>query len=349
MKSYKNVGVLMELYWKESLSLNQIARKFGVSRPTVRYWMRKNKIQVRPPKLKYRISESLLENLYIKRKFSTLQIAKQLNIKSRETIRRKIIEFDFPRRTRMEAITKYAKTSFSSSLMEKAYIIGLRIGDLAVTKNHNQIRISTTTTHPAQIELIEKVFSKYSHIKVYDYLNNGRKQYHVYCDVNQSFDFLLKKSEVIPEWIICNEDLFFSFLAGYSDAEGCWSITKNDIKSISFGFRLSTGDKNILIQIKNKLEELGFSVSFHLSKKVGDGSGFGIRNKDIYVIQIHKRSNIIKLLEKLLPSTQHNKKIRKMSLIKEIEDYKSWNDVKDRVLNLRNEIKTEVASFIQSL
>lgn len=317
MKAYQNPRVLENLYWKENLSLTKIAKKFEVTRQTVRYWMKKNKIAVRPPKLECKIPRELLEELYLKKKFSTLQIAKKLGIRSRETIRMKLMKLNISRRNRLEAISKYPKTSFSGNPKEKAYMLGLRAGDISATNNHKQIRVSTSTTHLAQVEMMKKVFSKYSHVHVYPFQNNGKTNLHVYSDLNQSFNFLLKKPLEIPSWILKNYNLFFSFLTGYADAEGCWHLSKNKKGCPIFLFQLETGDKTILEQIKNKLEEFRLNTYFHLAKKKGSTDGFGKRNKDIYVLRIHRKNDVIKLCKKLYPISCHEEKLYKMHSILE--------------------------------
>jgi predicted DNA-binding protein YlxM (UPF0122 family) len=207
----KQRDTLNNLYWKNMFSTTQIARQFDVSRPTVTYWLKKNNIPIRKPKSKYEISKKVLENLYIKKRLSTLKIAKLLKIKYRNTIRLRLHEYKIKVRTQLEAVTKYKKKPFSCDLFEKAYIIGFRTGDLHVYKDGNQIRVSTSTTHPAQIKTFQKLFSKYTHIKIYPFDNGKKKELRIYCHLNKSFDFLLEKQKKIPDWIIENDNLFYSF------------------------------------------------------------------------------------------------------------------------------------------
>ena len=73
-----------------------------------------------------------------------------------------------------EAKTKYKKIHFSGNLNEKAYLLGLRTGDLSAHINWFQIRIGTSTTHPAQVEMLERAFEKYTH--VHNYIHKDKRE-----------------------------------------------------------------------------------------------------------------------------------------------------------------------------
>lgn len=160
--SYKNPKVLEELYWKERLSLNQIAQKFGVAKGTIKYTMEKFKIPLRSISEsieKFVIPKETLVNLYLKEKMTTAQIAEKLNV-SRTTIENKLREYCIPIRSRSERMTKFPKKSFSGDLQEKAYMMSLRSGDINAYKHSSCIRIQTSSTHPAQIQMVRDTFEK---------------------------------------------------------------------------------------------------------------------------------------------------------------------------------------------
>lgn len=80
---------------------------------------------------------------------SIQEVAEQLGI-SYTTAWRILSTNNEPRRSISEAKTKYPKMDFSDDPAELARIIGL-IEDCEARYNWRQIRVATTTTHPAQI------------------------------------------------------------------------------------------------------------------------------------------------------------------------------------------------------
>jgi len=123
------------------------------------------------------------------------------------------------------------------------------------------------------------------------------------------------------------------------DCVGSWKILKNHENLTRFVFSLSTEDEIILRQIKNKLENLNFKVNFYLEHERGIINNRKY-NKNLYRLNVYRKQDIIKLIKKLLPLSNHSEKIKKMKLILGNEN-KSWNEVKDNVLKLEEEIKNE--------
>lgn len=344
--SYKNPNILENLYWKERLTLRQIAEKFGTTDRTILYWMMKNKISRRPTwsvTEKYKISKDTLENLYLNKKLSASQIAMKFGTVN-TNILRKLLKYGIPIRTKSEAMIKFPKKSFSNSFKEKAYMTGLRCGDINARKNSNHVRIQTCSTHLSQIRMIKDVFEKYSEVRLSIHTNKIGKEWAIYCDLDSSFNFLIEKPLRIPKWIIEDDNLFFLFLAGYMDSEGSWVITKSNENDIRFIFRIRTYDKVILKQIKEKLDKLNIKSYFYIDKKKGDYTTFGKLKKDFYGVRIYRINDILKLIKMLLPLSHHKEKILKMNFILENKN-KKWEEIKDSLLNLRKIIRNEVVKL----
>ena len=343
---YSDSKILKTLYWREGLSLRRIARKFGTSDFPIRYWMIKNNIPRRPCLniKRFKVSKGILENFYLKEKLNTIQIAEKFNV-SHSTVRNKLIKYSIPVRSKSERMTKYPKIRFSGDLKEKVYMLGLRAGDINACRHFNLIRIQTCSTHPAQVQMVNDVFSKYSHIGLSVHTNEHSKEWAIYSDLHDSFNFLIEKPNEIHEWIINDDELFYSFLAGYMDCEGNWEIAKSNENDIRFMFRIRSYDEIILKQIKSKLENMGLKVNFFLDKKEGSYTTFGKLKKDFYGIRIYRKTDIIKLINILLPLSHHLEKVCKMKFILEIWDEK-WDEIKDSIKNLRSEIKKEVIDEI---
>jgi len=347
MSSINNLRVpevLRKLYWNDKLSIHKIAKNFKVTPNAVRYYMIKNNIQRRKAKNVQKencgISEEVLKELYLKKKLTLDKICKALNVKSRSTIIYKLIKYNIPLRTMSEARTKYLRKPFCGDPKEKAYMFGLRAGDITVRRDFHRILVSCSTTHPAQIGMIRKTFGKYSHIGTYIHKDKRNiNEWHVYCGLHKSFDFLVEKANTIPNWILENNEYFFAFLAGYIDCEGSFDIWKSGKNSIAFSFRVATNDKTILDQTKNKLSDKGFNPRLYLFARRGDNATYGTYTKDVYALKLLRKNEIVRLVEILLSSSRHNEKISRMMLMLEIKDAKKWSEVEDSVLKLRKRIK----------
>lgn len=336
-ENFKNKEVLGNLYWDRKLSTFQIATKFKISDETVRYWMHKNGVERR--KHKYNVTKKQLLDLYVKKKLTLEQVAKKLGIKNHSTVAELMMKYGIKTRSISEIKTKYKRANFSGNLTEKSYLLGLRTGDLSCLKNFYKIRVQTATTHPAQVKMMQDVFGKYSHVHVFVHKDKrGINEWHVYSDLDESFEFLVPKLEEIPGWILKNDNFFFSFLAGYADAEGSFDVFENTDNSISFHFRVASNDKIILQQMLTKLKSLEFSCGFYMHAKKGQKATYGIYSKNVYALRMFRKSDVFKLVEKLKNYSRHDEKIKRMKLIQDLKTETKWNKIKDQVLSLRKEI-----------
>lgn len=237
-------------------------------------------------------------------------------------------------------LTKYPKVPFSGNLKEKAYIIGLRYGDLSVQKHGRNLRISTASTHPDMIKLFESVFCSYGKVGKYPKYNNGTDRYYwsTYCDLDKSFSFLLTKKDSIPMWILENNDYFFSFLSGYFDAEGCLSLYVDPKGNSNVQFIIKTCDKGVLEDILNNLHKLGFEINIRLVKKA-DGVSY---NRNYWYLGTGSRKQVIPLLERL--NLRHYEKLEKFKLLMALENT-GWNMGKEKIVLLRRGVKDDIRNY----
>src|SRR3989344_114646 len=129
-----------------------------------------------------------------------------------KTITNRLNEYGIPLKSPAFARMRYKKYDFSGDLIAKAYLIGFRLGDLAVSKtslNAETIVVRLHTTHDVQIDLFMKLFKKYGHISLSKSRVNPSTNLNAF--LNQSFEFLLPKWDLVEEWIINNEQYFSSF------------------------------------------------------------------------------------------------------------------------------------------
>jgi len=327
------------------LSLSQIGERFYCQGTNILYWLKKFKIKRRPAYWKkVDIPKRILKDLYLNRKMSSLKIAEKLGNVNAKTIRKKLKKFGIPRRSLSEALTKKFKRPFSSDLNEKAYFLGLRTGDFYAKWARKSIRVQTTTTHLAQIELSKNAFRNYGKTCVYLLKSENKSredEWFVYVDLHPSFRFLLKKPNKIPNWILKDKKIFFQFLAAYMDCEGSWKVQKSHQKHTRFMFKIRTGDLMILRQIKKRLEILNYHPYLYLDKEKGGNTSYGMYNRDVFDLTINRGKEIISLINKLLPLSKHSEKIRKMNFILENQNEK-WKEIQKKWIKLRTNIKKEL-------
>jgi hypothetical protein len=334
---------LEELYLKQKLSLIQIGKKFDCNNTNILYWLKKFNIKRRPAYLrKVNIPKEVLYDLYWNKNWTTQQIANKYGIKYGRSILKKFKKFGIPSKTLSQANTKKFKKPFSDNLDEKAFFLGLRAGDYYAKQKNISVRMQTTSTHTAQINLTKKSFDRYGETKTYLSKNKARgDEWFIYVDLDVSFDFLLEKPANIPSWILGNDEYFYQFLAAYMDCEGNWHFTKSHDIHSRFTFRLRTGDKLILENIKEKLESFGYKTVFHLETMKGSKSPSGQFKRDIYNLTINRKEDVAKLVKNLLPLSKHSEKIRKMYFILENKD-KPYSEIEKPWNKLREEIKGEL-------
>lgn len=309
---------LKKLYFQDKLSMLQIANKLGCTPSAIVYKFKKFSLRSRgniglakPIKL----SKKGVEFLYYQKRLSLKKIANIVHC-SESGLERRFKNYNLISRGNKNRACKYNKTDFSGDLIEKAYLIGFRLGDLNIMKRVSVIQVRCSTTIPAQIRLIKRLFIPYTtpHITM-----AKRETYEIVCLVNGSFNFLLPKKDKIPEWITENKKFFFSFLAGYSDAEGSFYIHKRKNK-VSFGvFEIQTQQKNIIIQIWQNLQKHGIESIFpSISKKAGYIAPSGSKNnKDVWRITIARKHSLWELIKNIDIYVKHQNKIKDIQKLKD--------------------------------
>ncbi len=296
----------------------QIADKLGCTHSAIVYRFKKFGLKSRGHlglTKPINLTEKGFKYLYYQRNLSLKKIANMVGC-SESGLERKFKSYNLVSRGNKNRTCKYKKQDFSGNLAEKAYLIGFRLGDFNVSKRVNVIQVRCSSTVPAQIELIKNIFNTYTIPHV---TKAKRGTYEIVCLVNKSFNFLVPKEDKIPEWIQDSKSYFFSFLAGYSDAEGSFYIHKRKNK-ISFGvFEIQTQQKNIIIQIWINLQKYGIESPYPLiSKRSGyvAPSG-GKNNKDMWRVNVAKKSSLNKLVANLNTYVKHQNKIKDLQRIKD--------------------------------
>jgi hypothetical protein len=291
---------------------------------------------------KMNISKETLTDLYLNKKMSSREIAEKLGNINARTIRKKLNKFGIQTRSVSEALTRKFKKPFDNNLDKKAYFLGLRAGDFHARWARKSVRIQTTTTHLAQIDLLKNAFADYGELRTYLIKNKIREsEWFIYVDLHPSFNFLIPKPKKMHGWLLKNKKYFFQFLAAYMDCEGSWKVLKSHQKHTRFIFKLRTGDSEILKQTKKMLKKFDYHPCLYLDRKKGSKTNYGAYNQNMFDLTINRKDEIISLVNKLLPLSKHSEKIRKMNFILQ-NRHKKWVELQEEWVQLRADIKTEL-------
>lgn len=323
------------MYLKEKFSTVQIAKITGCGKTTICNQLKKFNIKTRSKtealKLKvhpckYEILKKDLVKYYYKNLLSPYQIAKIYNC-CPSTIFYRMKKYNIPLRELFEAINltierrsksiakahvaksveKRPRSDFDGTFVDKAYLIGFRLGDLYVAKRKygETINVASSSTKTEQIELYRKLFKSYGPITINKYKNN----YNFICKLNLSFAFLLKNTDQIDAWILNNKKYFLAFLAGYTDAEGHF-----ETKSRYPRYFVGSYQKNIINTIHNKLIELEIDCPkprIHAKEGYIDKRGVPTHH-DLWGVRVNKMASLQKLIKEIKPYLKHSKRINDM-------------------------------------
>ena len=293
----KEVGIprkaLEDLYVRKKLSTYKIADQYKCANNTIHRKLKIYGIKTRPKKI-VQISKERLNFLYHEQKMPFSKIAKECSCNP-VTIFDKMKKFKIPSRTMSEATTKHPKKDFKGTKEEKAYLIGFRLGDLNVIKKHHCMNVKTNTTKTEQLELVKNLFKEFGKVRSKQY----GKVHNIEVALNQSFGFLLPKEDKIRSWILNNKKAFFSFVAGYVDAEGNIG-TYNKRPRV----RIRTYDKGILKAMHKKLQNIGIDCRYGLESVAEKGN----KNKDCWYVAINKKESVRKFGKRIGPYLRHKKR-----------------------------------------
>lgn len=305
---------LRSFYGEQKLSIRRLSKVYGCGATTIQRRLHEYKFKVRPSmSIKINIPKDRVKLFYEKQKRPSAEIARIFSC-NYATILNRLKEYNIKTRDICESHIKYPKKDFSGNLIEKAYLIGFRLGDLHVRRYEKRgkvISIECASTHLEQISLIRNLFKNYGYVRISSPDKKGISR--VQCSLNPSFNFLLNKQDKIDSWILSNKALFFSFLAGYTDAEGDIGVYFKNKATL----RIGTCDKNILSQIQKELFKAGISSTLVLEKHKGSRVNLPKidmhkkkqykTSKDFWRLGVYRKKALLKLLNLLGPRLRHQR------------------------------------------
>ncbi len=252
------------------------------------------------------IPQKSLKYLYLKKYKSAAYISRLYNCTAM-TVRARLKEFGIPLHSFAASRMHYKKYDFSGDLIEKAYLIGFRLGDLNVyqkSKISESIVARCNTTQIVQIRLIKKLFSKYGRVTI----SHGVYSTNVNCYLNMSFKFLLSNIKDVPVWIKQDKKVGMAFIAGYTDAEGNFLLNQAKAR-----FKIDSYDKEIILWIASFLEKRGIRTKAWCIARSGALRRGGYKlNNDLWRININEAFSLLRFIQYIKIFTKHKTRLKHM-------------------------------------
>jgi hypothetical protein len=237
-----------------------------------------------------------------------------------------------------EKVRKYERRPFDGTDEDKAYMLGLRHGDLSVSRPFGDaIRVSTSTTHPTMAALFRSLFERFGHVYQHPRFKKDTRTYewNLSTILDPSFEFLLEDRAASWSWIQNNVLTILAYLAGAWDAEGSVAISEN-ANCTAIMLPIFNTDTAFLGFIKSVLIQLGYHpVGPYLDKRKGTfTSKYKIeRKKDYWKLVLARFDESQSLLRKV--NILHPEKTARKDLALSIKRGTRWVDICDRVKSLR--------------
>lgn len=246
---------------------------------------------------------------------------------------------------------KYERKPFDGTDEDKAYLLGLRHGDLSVSRPWSGVvRVSTSTTHPAMAELFHSLFEKYGHVYQHPRYKKDTKSYewNLSAILDDSFDFLFQEFSEVKEWLTSSFRLSLSYLAGLLDAEGSIITTRDNRGLVTIFADYYNSDKDLLDWVQATIVKMGFHCSLRINKKEGVRTKkYGIvHRRDYWQLSTFGMNTIQDFISRLKP--RHREKLQRREIALEARKGESYSRIENRIQMLRSSIHEEVARFVKA-
>jgi len=244
---------------------------------------------------------------------------------------------------------KYERKPFDGTEEDRAYLLGMRHGDLSVSKPwRGVVRVSTSTTHPAMADLFHSLFEPYGHVYQHPRYKKDTKSYEWNLSVilDGSFSFLLLTPMEMVDWVMTKPSLVRAYLAGLFDAEGSVSIHASKLVVVLNATYYNT-DLELMKFVFRGISSLGFRPQRpYLEKKKGFRSpGYRIEMKKDYWRVVLGRFEECQAFLSELP-IRHQEKIEKRSLASKLMLGQLWSEVGPSVEQIKASIRNARDAFV---
>jgi hypothetical protein len=245
---------------------------------------------------------------------------------------------------------KYERKPFDGTDEDKAYLLGLRHGDLSASRPwKGVVRISTSTTHPAMAQLFHSLFEPFGHVYQHPRYKKETQSYewNLSTILDSTFDFLLQEFEDVRDWIASDKQLLLSYLAGLLDAEGSFVTTRDNRGLATVFVDYNNSDKALLDWVQESIRSMGFATSLRINKRKGVRTKkYGIVHRtDYWQLSAYGAGRVQELVELL--KVRHPEKIRRRQMALKVVIGKPYTDYQEENELLRASIKAEVRDFVR--
>ena len=244
---------------------------------------------------------------------------------------------------------KYERRPFDGTDEDKAYLLGLRHGDLTASRPWNGVvRVSTSTTHPSMAQLFRSLFERHGHVYQHPRFKKDTRTYewNLFVIVDSSFDFLLEERSAVWGWVKKKESTLLAYVAGVLDAEGSIGVWENRRCTALQALFYNTST-DLLFFIENSLEGLGYHpLGPYLDKEEGTSTSKYkiIRRKDYWKLAIARFDEVQNLLRSL--PIRHPEKVLRRDIALSVCLGQRWESVSPRLNLLRGQIRASRDAFV---
>jgi hypothetical protein len=338
---------LQRLYVQQGFSAAKIAKLYGlkykspkVAESTVLYQLKRDGIKRRDPAehirkvapatvdewvRRYRVGESLKQIA----RSDVDPVTVWNHLRKRGVVLRDKVE------AQIQRVRKYERKPFSGDRAERAYLLGLRYGDLDVVRHGRAIRVRVSTTHPAMADLFELMFSPYGHVSRYP--REAKLvgfEWTLECDLDESFSFLVSKPSIHELDTMSREEIL-AFLAGLFDAEGSILMHKK-LKRHNPEIAFSNSDNELIEFVFVRLRFLGFASRMSWRSQAYHRAGISGRSR-IGRVVISRAEDVQRFLH--LFEVRHQEKVRKAGIASE---FLAVDGDKSQLISRWNEFRLEI-------
>ena len=182
-------------------------------------------------------------------------------------------------------------------------MLGFRYGDLNVymPKGASEtIVVRSHTTQLAQEHLFKKLFNKYGMIITSRSAGSTQEN----CYLNKSFAFLLGKYPPdIRQWLLKDDLLFWTFVAGYTDAEGTFGLNQKKGR-----FKIDAYDVAILSDVHDFLLRHDVKSKFRIIARKGENDYGWVWKQDVWRLSVNEAGSLERLIKFLYPHLRHSRR-----------------------------------------
>ncbi len=300
---------LERLYVERRLSAMKVAEAYGLkhaspktSESTVLYHLKRNGIPRRDPAARLRrVSEGLADE-WVRRyeageSLSKIAGGEFSGVTVWNHLRKRGVKLRDKVEAQIATVTKHVRMPFDGTAADRAYMMGLRYGDLDVVSHGRAVRVRVSTTHPAMAELFQSLFTKYGFVRRTPRLAKlTGYEWTLECDLHGTFEFLLIKPDKKGLESI-GDDVFLPFLAGLFDAEGTIHLHRKRMWYNPEAI-VSNSEPAILEFVESRLRRLGYHPAIRWLNQRADRKGVKGGGK-MGRVEIARVPETLSLLQKL--------------------------------------------------